>query len=408
MSRPVLSTAGRRRRERLPKMPSSTPGFIGERLREARQVRGFRANELAEILDISPQAISSYETGKKTPSPAIADALAEKLNVPPHFFTRPGPPEHGQPVFYRSMSAAAKQARERADWRLRWLESLAQYVSASVEFPAVNLPEFDVPGNPLHLSDQDIEDLAEDARKFWRMSDGPVANMVYLLENQGVIVARDSLGNVTLDSLSVFSDRPYVMIGTDKGTSVRWRYDAAHELGHLLLHRNLNPKSLVRPTDFKLIEKQAHRFAAAFLLPMAPFAEDFFAASLDTLRAIKPRWRVSIAMMIMRARDGDLISDEVKRRLFINYSRRRWQRSEPLDDTLEPEIPGMMRKAVELTVTYGAQSGAGFAEDVALSAVDIESLCALQRGYLRTVDEPQVSLRADTEGATVFQFRKKA
>ena len=50
-------------------MPSSTPGFIGERLREARQVRGFRANELAEILDISPQAISSYETGKKSPSP---------------------------------------------------------------------------------------------------------------------------------------------------------------------------------------------------------------------------------------------------------------------------------------------------------------------------------------------------
>jgi hypothetical protein len=141
---------------------------------------------------------------------------------------------------------------------------------------------------------------------------------------------------------------------------------------------------------------------------MAPFAEDFFAASLDTLRAIKPRWRVSIAMMIMRARDGDLISDEVKRRLFINYSRRRWQRSEPLDDTLEPEIPGMMRKAVELTVTYGAQSGAGFAEDVALSTVDIESLCALRRGYLRTVDEPQVSLRADTEGATIFQFRKKA
>jgi Zn-dependent peptidase ImmA (M78 family)/transcriptional regulator with XRE-family HTH domain len=388
-------------------MPASTPGFIGERLREARQVRGFRANELAEILDISPQAISSYETGKKSPSPAITEALADKLGVPSYFFTRPAPPAHERPVFYRSMSAATKHARERAEWRLRWLETLAGYASTSVEFPSVNLPDFDVPRDPLLLSDQDIEDLAEDARKFWRMSDGPVGNMVYLLENQGVIVARDSLGDVTLDSLSAFSDRPYVMIGKDKGTAVRWRYDAAHELGHLLLHRNLNPKALARPTDFKLIERQAHRFGAAFLLPMAPFADDFFAASLDTLRAIKPRWRVSIAMMIMRARDGDLISDEVKRRLFINYSRRRWHRSEPLDDTLEPETPDMMRKAVELIVTHGAQSGAGFAEDVALSPVDIESLCGLQRGYLRAVDEPQVSLRAETAGATVFQFRKK-
>jgi hypothetical protein len=39
---------------------------------------------------------------------------------------------------------------------------------------------------------------------------------------------------------------------------------------------------------------------------------------------------------------------------------------------------------------------------------NIENLCGLQRGYLRAVDEPQVSLRTETEGATVFQFRKKA
>jgi Zn-dependent peptidase ImmA (M78 family)/DNA-binding XRE family transcriptional regulator len=385
-------------------MPPSTPGFVGERLREARQARGLRAVELAEVLNISPQAISSYETGKKSPSPEIADALAGKLNVPAHFFTRPARAKHEQPVFYRSMRAATKQARERAEWRLRWLEALTGYVSTSVDFPLVNLPSFDVPSDPLLLSDQDIEGMAEDARKFWRMGDGPVGNMIYLLENQGVIVARDVLGDVTLDSLSVFSDRPYVMIGTDKGTAVRWRYDAAHELGHLLLHRHVNPKALSRAADFKLIEKQAHRFGAAFLLPMAPFSDDFFAASLDTLRAIKPRWRVSIAMMIMRARDVNLISDENKQRMLINYSRRGWHRSEPLDDTLEAETPAMMRKAVELTVTQGKQSGAVFAEEMALSPVDIESLCSLQRGYLGAAYEPRVSLRAEAGNATLFQF----
>jgi hypothetical protein len=44
---------------------------------------------------------------------------------------------------------------------------------------------------------------------------------------------------------------------------------------------------------------------------MAPFAEDLFSASMDILRALKPKWRVSIAMMIRRARDGHLIPEGI-------------------------------------------------------------------------------------------------
>lgn len=384
-------------------MPSATPGFVGSRLREAREVRGLRAVELAEMLSISPQAVSSYEKGIKTPSPTIAEAISTQLNMPLRFFTRPTVAKPERAIFYRSMSAATKRARTRAEWRLRWLEVLTEHVSASVEFPNINLPDIDLPSDPLQFADQDIERVAEQTRRFWEMSDGPIGNMVYLLENQGVIVARDKLGDVTLDSLSVLSDRPYVMIGTEKGTAVRWRYDAAHELGHLLLHSKVNAKSLRTPQEFKVIEKQAHRFAGAFLLPMSAFAADFFSASLDNLRAIKPHWRVSIAMMIMRARDGGLITEEHQRRMFINYYRRKWQGTEPLDDTLEPEAPGLLRKAVELILTHGSQSGAELVESIALSPIDIESLCGLRSGYLTAVDEPSVSLRHDGEAA-IFQF----
>ena len=110
---------------------------------------------------------------------------------------------------------------------------------------------------------------------------------------------------------------------------------------------------------------------------MAPFADDFFSASLDTLRQIKPHWRVSILMMIMRARDGDLISEEHKVRMIQNYHRRKWSRREPFDDSLEPEEPGLMRKAVHLTLDAGVFSGSGFADAVALASTDIESLCSL-------------------------------
>ena len=256
---------------------------------------------------------------------AIADAMAEKLNLPPHFFTRPFSARSDDPVFYRSMSAATKSARVRAEGRLHWLETIADYLSTGVDFPRVNLPDYDPPGNLLLLGDDDIEVIAAAARRHWGMSDdGPIGNMIYLLENQGVIVARDHLGAVTLDSLSSLSstsERPYVVIGLEKGTAVRWRYDAAHELGHLILHKYIDPKALKRAADFRRAEDQAHRFASAFLLPMAAFADDFFSASLDALRAMKPKWRVSIAMMIKRAHDGNLISEEHYRRMFINYSR---------------------------------------------------------------------------------------
>jgi Zn-dependent peptidase ImmA (M78 family) len=240
------------------------------------------------------------------------------------------------------------------------------------------------------------------------MHDGPIGNMVHLLENQGVIVARDRLGAVTLDSLSVRSDRPYLMIGTDKGTAVRWRYDAAHELGHLLMHRHIKPKTLTRSTDFKAVEKQAHRFAAAFLLPMGAFAEDFFSASLDALRAIKPKWRVSIAMMIMRARDGGLISDEHQRRLFINYSRRQWRRQEPLDDKLEAEEPHLLRSAIEMVVNHSGLSGSELISEMALASTDIEGLCSLQVGYLRAAGTPTVSLRRPPGEAVIYSFRQRS
>ena len=206
--------------------------------------------------------------------------------------------------FFRSMSGATKQARTRAARRERWLEQITDYLSDTVSFPDVNFPDLLPPADPLMLTDDDIEHYAEDARKYWGMSEGPISNMVYLLENQGGVVARDSFGAATLDSLTVVSHslRPFVMIGTDKGTSVRWRFDAAHELGHVMLHSHLDRRRLTKPADFKQIEQQAQLFAGAFLLPAAPFADDFFAASLDTLQEMKPRWKVSIGAMMMRAK----------------------------------------------------------------------------------------------------------
>ena len=283
------------------------------------------------------------------------------------------------------MSAATKSARARAERRFTWLRDIVSYLSEFVSLPAVNFPELRLPDNPLLLSDVEIEEAAGDVRRYWQMGDGPIGNMVLLLENQGAIIARDQLGAETLDGLSEFAPdqlRPYIILGTDKGSYARWRFDAAHELAHIVLHARLDPRLLSRPEHFKQIERQAHRFAAAFLLPLASFGEDLFAVNLDTFQALKPKWGVSIAMMIIRTRHAGLIPEDVERRLWINLSRRGWRRTEPYDDLTEPEEPRLLRRSFEMLLSERAQTPQDIIMNLALPGSDIESLSGLPRGYL--------------------------
>ena len=87
--------------------------------------------------------------------------------------------------------------------------------------------------------------------------------MTLLLENHGVVASRFELESDKLDSFSLWDSRthrPLLILGADKQSAVRSRYDAAHELGHLIVHRNV-PKAMLKdkPT-LALVESQAHQF----------------------------------------------------------------------------------------------------------------------------------------------------
>lgn len=366
-------------------MRVGTPGFSGQRLREAREARGLSAISLSEIADVSAQAIYKYENGRSSPSADVLQKIASVTNLPPAFFLLPDRQEDNTTVFYRSMSTATKGARNRARRRFAWLRDIVSYLSEFVALPTANFPRIDVPDDPILLSDNEIEDAAEELRRYWRMSDGPIANMVLLLENQGAVIARDRLGAETLDGMSQFvteQKRPYITIGIDKGSPARWRFDAAHELGHSILHANVGPGILMRPEQFKRIEQQANRFASAFLLPLASFGDELFGVSLDAFRALKPKWNVSIAMMIVRARDAGLLSEESERRLWIGMSRRKWRIVEPYDDSTEIEEPRVLRRSFQLILEEGGQTPADVTGRLALPPTDIETLSCLPPGYL--------------------------
>src|SRR5262249_12657537 len=133
-----------------------------------------------------------------------------------------------------------------------------EHVERHVRLPAIGVPSLDV-------EDEDDLEGAERAaaavRAEWGLGQGPIDNVVRLLEGKGVIVIRPKIDSEEVDAFSTWAGRrPLVVLASDKDDCARSRYDGAHELGHLVMHHDAEPGR-------KPVENQAQRFAAAFLMP---------------------------------------------------------------------------------------------------------------------------------------------
>jgi Zn-dependent peptidase ImmA (M78 family)/transcriptional regulator with XRE-family HTH domain len=389
---------------------TGTPGFIGARLREARLARGLTAIALADQLGVHRSAVSHYERGEQTPRPEVMRQIEAVLDLPAQYFWRVPAPERKRILFWRSISAATKSARVTAQSRYVWLEEIVRYLREYVNFPEVNFPDFATPKRPAHISAEMIEELALHTRRFWKLGNGAISNVVWLLENNGAIITRTKLEANTLDAFSEWhpsENVPYFILGADKNVAARSRFDIAHELGHVVLHRHIEAACVGRDTDHSLMERQANRFAGAFLLPEEAFASDFFSASLDTFQALKPKWGVSIQLMVHRAHDLDLISDEQAKRLWINCTRRGWRITEPLDDRLPVEEPRLLRRALEMLITERVQTRAQILSALPYSIGDIEELAGLREGFL-TEKPVTVSLKDFAAKARVNDVQQES
>ena len=261
-------------------MTAPTVGFQPERLVQAREARGLTSVALSEIVGVSASAISHYERGEHAPKPEVAEQIAKRLNLPLAFFLRPASIKQGM-LFWRSINSATKHSRTRATRKLEWLREAVSYFSEYLEFPPVQVPDLEPPADFREIEDSTIESFAAQVRSYWRLGRGPIADVVRSLEANGICVARDSMGTSKLDGLSMFAeDRPYVFLNSDKGSYFRSRFDAAHELGHMVLHRSISARALQQPGAHKILEDQAHLFAAAFLLPAKEFSDELYSVCL--------------------------------------------------------------------------------------------------------------------------------
>ncbi|MCH4575285.1 helix-turn-helix domain-containing protein [Achromobacter xylosoxidans] len=371
-------------------MRAGVSGFQPGRLVQARISRGLTQTALATMVERSSGTVSKWESGEQQPEADALERLSMRLSMPVAWFLKPIPRYGDNVCFFRSNVSATKTAQSIAQVRLMWLNEISLELQQFVDWPVVNIPTLEE-SNHLNISDEEIEQAAANCRKEWKLGLGPISDMTLALENVGVICVREELGYAKMDGASQWFDtdgRPYVFLAADKANGVRSRFDAAHELGHLVLHRSVSGLEFTKRNPE--IERQAHLFAGAFLLPAESFAAEVSRPSLDTFIALKPRWKVSVAAMIMRCLQLGIIDEAYSVRLWKNYSARGWRRGEPLDDVIPAETPRLLSRAIDLLLSQGGLDKGGVLAALGLHQGDCERLCSLAEGFFAEKQPPAV------------------
>lgn len=365
--------------------------FNGQRLKEARLYRGMTLDELHRYIGVSKQMISKYEQNLSLPTPEVLFSLIRALRFPKeHFYSSNEQSYTYGNSYFRSLLSTPKKDKLFQLSRIENIVSLRNFLEESIEFPMLELPD---------LGDIDsLEEKVNELRSEWGLGNEPINNAVELLESKGFVIADLSLSSekidafsqrVTINHISEIQNYYVIVLGSDKKSFYRRQFDAIHELAHFILHEDIDNIEDETNDSYKKMEKEADSFAGQLLLPKEAFGNDIAKAPLDLeyYKDLKLKWKVSIASMIYRARQLEIISPEEFTRLYKNISNRGWRKSEPLDRITSLSKPEAFEEALELLFESEVYNPETFIDNYSdfsgkhLSYQEIEELLGLENGF---------------------------
>ncbi len=270
--------------------------FNPNRLILARERRKLTRKELAERIKISPVTITRNEKGTHPPESNTVDLFVKELNFPKEFFySRDFDKLTKDSVSFRSLSSMTAKERKSAIAAGSISHLLSDWINNRFNLPKVDL---------LDLGGEYTPDAASRVmREHWNLGEKPVSNVIKLLESKGVRVYSLVENTKNVDAFSCWRKGiPYIYLNTFK-TAERSRFDALHELGHLVLHRHGSATG-------KEIEIQANQFSSSFLMPENDVLSKIpYVNSLTNLIKYKRRWGVSVAALAYRLHKLHVVSD---------------------------------------------------------------------------------------------------
>lgn len=355
--------------------------FDPARLTQARQLVGATRHSLGESVGVSGAAIGQYEAGV-TPRPEMIGLLAKELNQPVAFFAtgRPIGKVDVSQAHFRSLRSTRSFERLKATTFVEQVWELTFALEKRISFPEINVPSIDGMHGPMTPLE-----AARALRAYWEIPEGPVTNLVELMELNGIVVsilsiagADDTIARVDAFSTSALG-RPIVVVTPEKAKSVfRHRFTCAHELGHLVLHRDV---AVGDPQQ----EREADAFAAEFLMPrieIEPLLPNTM--NLPKISRISQTWGVSSEALVYRMQELKGASDVSVRRAYQKL--RTGVRQDSSVHDYPGEVPILLQDAMTVAEKYG-YSIAELANDLKWAPERVRQILGIvnERPVLRVV-----------------------
>lgn len=338
---------------------SNTKDFNPSRLTFARTRRGFKKADLAKKIGVDPRSITAYECGEFPPELGKLEQLAVVLKFPRDFFLDEEAIEQIEvdAVSFRAMSKMSAMLKNMAIGAGTIAVQLNAWIENRFQLPAPDLPELG--------SNIDPEAAAEALRNYWGLGEYAVSNMVHLLEAKGVRVFSLAIDAKEVDAFSMWRDgTPFIFLNTQKSAE-HSRFDAAHELGHLIMHRHGQPHG-------QEAEKEANAFASAFLMPERSIrAKQLYFPTLDSLVKAKKYWKVSVSALNYRLHTLGYTTEWVNRSLCIQISQAGYRTSEP--NEVQRETSQVLEKVFNALRAEGVGK-ADVARELKITTYEIDEL----------------------------------
>ncbi|PUA81056.1 DNA-binding protein [Nocardioides currus] len=274
------------------------------RLRSYRMIEGIAQDQLGDLLGLSPQMISAIEGGRRTFNGDLAP-----LGYSNDRFELP---DMSEPL-HRQRASTKVATKKRAKELLR----LAGEVFGELRERTPGAPDLMLRPGAAPISLDDLDDLALDVRYSLRHEEsGAIRNLTSLVERAGVCLV--PIVGLGVDGLSSWVGEVPVIGLAPNVPGDRFRLTLGHELAHLLFHRRATATT----------EHEANRFASNLLFPQGDFEEQMpDRPQLRDFVGLKSSWGVSVAALVYRAHDLEIIDDSRYRALQIQMSK--WRRNEP-------------------------------------------------------------------------------
>ena len=292
--------------------------LLGGNIKRVRKIRDLNQHAVYTASAISRQAYSNIENGKSEPKTSTLIKIAQVLDADiKDFFIEP---VEFHSVRFRTNNINTKKDKMKKEEILInlsfWLKNYNYLEEITNDKQVYYLRNFN---NLIPI------ELAKKVREKLKLDDDePIYDICNLVNKLGIKIFRFKcdLDKCFGFSISEDDEGPVIAVNTFKNISIeRQIFTIAHELGHLLLHKeSFNPQLLEEEENE---EKEADLFASYFLIQNEGFKKELENISglhwVDQVLHLKRIYRVSYLTILRRLIDLGYVDKNVYREFAIHY-----------------------------------------------------------------------------------------